>query len=490
MLSPWGTQVALLLSHLLLVGILGWYLITNLQWYNYKLERVLFKHHKRAWHLLYFLLPVGLYYAFSSSWVYWVYFYAVALPMFVLWHRKQDKKLVLTGRVKRFFALLFIVALLQDLLCLAIWHCQLFGLLLPLMITLAISTAIEKYLFLLYYRQAKAKLASRPQLKIAAITASYGKTSIKNFLAHLCAQRYNVYKTPRSVNTLGGLVKDINESLPPDIDLYIAEAGAREPGDIADIALFLEPSYLIIGTVGEAHIDYFKNLDRTRATKKELLLSPKRRWALVHESAGEVEAAPGIVRFGPSYDYKITACQGDLSGISFTLATPEGSFAFQAPLLGSFNAENIAMALLLARELGLSWEELQASTATLPVVEHRLQRIDAGGKIILDDSFNGNPAGIKEGIRLCRLHPGRKIIVTPGLVESTKEANEEIAHLIDVTFDLAIITGSLNAALFKEKLKHPEVIILGNKETLTSILAEKTRLGDLIYFANDAPTFI
>ncbi|NPA73372.1 MAG: UDP-N-acetylmuramoyl-tripeptide--D-alanyl-D-alanine ligase, partial [Epsilonproteobacteria bacterium] len=51
-----------LFSHILFVLSLGWYLITNLQWYNYKLDRVVFKHKKPLWHLFMFVIPIFAYY--------------------------------------------------------------------------------------------------------------------------------------------------------------------------------------------------------------------------------------------------------------------------------------------------------------------------------------------------------------------------------------------------------------------------------------------
>jgi len=76
---------------------LGWYLILNLQWYNYRLERVVLKHHKIQWHIIYFVTPIALFYALDDLYFYF-YFYALYLTSFVLWNRGLDKQLVLTPR--------------------------------------------------------------------------------------------------------------------------------------------------------------------------------------------------------------------------------------------------------------------------------------------------------------------------------------------------------------------------------------------------------
>jgi len=82
------------------------------------------------------------------------------------------------------------------------------------------------------------------------------------------------------------------------------------------------------------------------------------------------------------------------------------------------------------------------------------------------------------------------VIVTPGLVESTEELNTELINAINGVFDIAIITGQLNAAQFDKELNVPEKIILTDKSQMETKLGEVTRAGDIILFANDAPNFI
>ena len=158
-----------------------------------------------------------------------------------LWSRKLDKKLAFTARVKRFFLFLFFAIIFQTILCLQLEICSKLGVVLPLLIAHFASVMFEKIAFEGFKKEARTKLQSMPELKVVAITASYGKTSIKNFLARILSSSFDVYATPRSVNTLGGIVKDINESLPAHTQIYIVEAGARERGDIDEIAQLVNP---------------------------------------------------------------------------------------------------------------------------------------------------------------------------------------------------------------------------------------------------------
>ncbi|MHC3994080.1 Mur ligase family protein [Thiomicrolovo sp. ZZH C-3] len=480
-MTPAMAQAVAFATNVALVLTLGWYLILNLQWYSYKLERVVLNHHKRSWHLLYFVVPFLAYFILGDL---FPLFFLLYFGAFVWWYRRLDKKLVLTRRVRRFFILLGALTLFGDFLCL-IKSCGTLPLFLPLLLAWLLSTGIEKFLFLAYKKEAKRKLARLEGLTVVAVTGSYGKTSMKNFIAQLLGTQFEVYMTPRSVNTLGGIIKDINESLPETARVYVCEAGARRPGDILEIAQLVEPHYAVVGKVGPQHLEYFGDLETIVRTKLELIQSPRLEQAFVHFEA--TEEPHEKVRF---FGTEIENIAADLEGTSFDLALDEAPLHLHAPLLGGFNAVNIEAAVLIARAMGMTDDAIIKGVDALQPVEHRLQRIDAGGKIILDDGYNGNIDGMQEGIRLCSVHSGRKVIVTPGLVESTEALNRELIEAINGVFDLVIVTGKLNAAQFKAQLNVPDALYLEEKSTLTSVLAEKTRPGDIIYFANDAPNFI
>jgi len=109
-----------------------------------------------------------------------------------------------------FLSILLIVTIFIDILLIASNN-TFFTIFVPLALTYIITTLLEKIFFVVYKRRAKQRLKSIRDLKIITITASYGKTSIKNYMYQVLSKQYNVYMTPRSVNTIGGIVKDVNE---------------------------------------------------------------------------------------------------------------------------------------------------------------------------------------------------------------------------------------------------------------------------------------
>jgi UDP-N-acetylmuramoyl-tripeptide--D-alanyl-D-alanine ligase len=163
---------------------------------------------------------------------------------------------------------------------------------------------------------------------------------------------------------------------------------------------------------------------------------------------------------------------------------------YHANILGSFNAMNLGLSIKVAKALNVSEEVIKKQLNSLEPTPHRLQRMDAGGKVIIDDSFNGNIDGMMEGFALASTYEGRKVVITPGLVEVDDEFNVQVAQKANEVFDLVVVTGDLNYQIFKENVDTDKLVKLESKDKMQEMLIEHTTAGDLILFANDAPSFI
>jgi UDP-N-acetylmuramoyl-tripeptide--D-alanyl-D-alanine ligase len=257
--------------------------------------------------------------------------------------------------------------------------------------------------------------------------------------------------------------------------------GARGEGDIAEITTFVNPHYVVVGKIGPAHIEYFKTIENIRNTKMEIMQSSRVKEAWIHESA-HVKPENHIHIYGSD----IEDIEATLEATSFRL----DSVRYSASILGAFNAMNLAAAVKVAKALGLTDKEIQQGLSTLKPVDHRLQRIDAGGKVILDDSFNGNIDGMMASFDLAATHEGRKVVITPGLVEVDDALNAQVAKRANEVFDLVVVTGDLNLEIFKRYIDADKLMHLSAKSEMEQMLAEQTYPGDLILFANDAPSFV
>ena len=468
-----------IISNILFVLALGYYFMTNMQWYSYKLERVLFHHTKTWWHLVYFLLPLFAYFMLSTFNLS-IIATVVYIGILYRWYKEQDKPLIFTSRVKRFFAILIFFILFVIMMTAGMEY-QSFAVIIPIFLAYLISAMMEKMLFKGFEMKAEKKLETLPNMVVVGITASYGKTSIKNYIAHILSAKYNTYATPRSVNTFGGVLKDINEDLPSDTEVYVVEMGARGAGDIREISQFVNPHLVIVGKIGPAHIEYFGSLENIRNTKMEILSSDRLKEAWVHDSA-MVKPEKIVHNFGK----EISNIRATLDGLDFEMDNVD----YHANILGGFNAMNIAAAIKVAKALDVDDETIKKQLETLEPTPHRLQRMDAGGKVIIDDSFNGNIDGMLEGFNLSSTYEGRKVLITPGLVEVDDEFNVQVAQRANEVFDVVVVTGDLNYAIFKEHIDEDKLVKLESKSKMQEMLVEETRAGDLILFANDAPSFI
>lgn len=468
-----------LISAILLNLYLGFYLITALQWYSYKLWRVCFHYTRFSWHVFFIFVPWFVYLLFAEFFL--IYLIVFGLPFLWLWHKKLDKKLVFTRKIKVFFVFLVFFSILFALLAFKLkLSSSILGLIFALL-ALKIFDLWQNHNFI---KLAQNKLENMPNLNIILITASYGKTSIKNFLYELLQEDFKTYKSPRSVNTLLGIVKDINENLSLDTQIYIAEAGARQKGDILELSELLKPQICIIGEIGQAHLEYFKNKENIRQTKLEALQSPRLKQAFLHSST-LLEEKKGQVFF----DTQLSEVKASLEGLSFKLNIKGSKEEFHSNLLGAFNAENLAACIFSALFLGLNLEKIKEKISSLKNVEHRLQIITKEPKFIIDDGFNGNFEGMKQSYELCKSYKGRKVLVTPGIIEVNKAQNKALASIINECFDLVIIIGSSNTELLNTHIKI-EKIVLKDKNELINVLANKTKAKDLILFSNDTPSFM
>ncbi|ALV24728.1 D-alanyl-D-alanine-adding enzyme [Campylobacter iguaniorum] len=473
-------NVLLRLGAFIMSVCLGFYLITALQWFSYKFNRIIFHYTKPLWHLYFFILPLAFFALATFLGDYAVFGVSVIFAIILFaWQKKLDKKLVFTSRIKRFFGILVVSSI-----CFLIVSSQIYAVILSLVSAFLLSFACEKLVSVSFKMRAKNKILNLPNLKIILITASFGKTSIKNFLYELLKDEFDVIKTPRSVNTLAGIIKDINENLSPNTQIYIVEAGARLKGDIKEISEFLNQQFVIVGEIGTAHLEYFKTIENIRATKLEALLSNRLKYAVLHSSTLKKADENTCI-----YDTLIHDISSNLDGIKFSMSL-EKQTEFSSNLLGSFNAYNIAACVCMALNLGVNLEKLLKSVANLHQVEHRLQKIEAGGKLIIDDSFNGNFKGMSASYELVKSYKDTKVLLTPGIVEGEDSLNEELSKIINETFDIVVITSMANEKSLSKFLNKPEVIILKDKSKMTEFLAENTKAGDLILFSNDAPSFI
>ena len=421
---------------------------------------------------------------------------------------KEKKPLVYTARMKRLYAAVALVAVLGGLILNLIGLPGVFLFVGVPYLTLAagyLMQPVEKAISNYYLNDAKKKLDARTDLIKIGITGSYGKTSTKFILATILEEKYDVLATPSSFNTPMGLTRVIREQLADHHQVFLAEMGARHVGDIKELVDLVHPGYGMITSVGAQHLETFGSVDKVADTKFELIEGlPADGMAFFAADGGEVDKLYERAKVkkyraglkGALLDMRADDIEVGPEGSTFVLRNSLGEkVTCTTRLLGRHNIQNIVLACSLARQLGLTMEQIARGVGKIKPVEHRLQLIPGAGVTVIDDAFNSNPVGAKAALDVLSGFPGRHVVVTPGMVEQGEQEDEinrrfgaqmayacDIAILIGKKHTAPIVEGLLNGGMAQDK-----IYVVSSLDEATAVIGQIGQPGDTILFENDLP---
>lgn len=289
----------------------------------------------------------------------------------------------------------------------------------------------------LYKRKATKEMKQLDDLLVIGVTGSYGKTSVKNYLSSILSCKYDVVKTPQNINTAIGVSKFItNHDFSKD-KVFIVEMGAYREGEIRTICDIVGPDIGILTGINEEHLSLFGDITVTQKTKYELLRSIPEEGLVVTnadnkyciEYLDELDAGT-IKTFGieeeNNPDFLIENIKSKEDKLYFEGTFEEKKNKFTASIVGGHNAENLAACILVARFLEIPLEEIKNCLLDLDSPDRRLTIREYGRTIIIDDSYNSNPAGFKAALNVLDSYSSSKkrIVITRGMLELGEESDE------------------------------------------------------------------
>lgn len=452
-----------------------------------------------------------------------------ALIVSILLARKKYKKpLVMTKRATRLlvtmflvtFAVVGIVDISLAMLCHEGLRLILFSSIETLLlafilvrtvifISAFLTGPIEKRINQRFYNDAAQRLKEMHDLRVVGITGSYGKTSTKHYLYQILSEQFETLMTPGSYNTTLGVVRTIREYLKPYHEVFIVEMGAKQTGDIKEITDLVNPTIGIITAVGPQHLETFKTIENVRDTKFELIDSlPSDGLAIVNNdypiiADREIKNCRSI-RYSvetnnETADIYAENIQYRSNGTTFDVVTKEGKrIELETVLLGDYNIANLTAAVAVALALNIPEEKIQLGVARIKPVEHRLSiKRHPNGLTIIDDAFNSNPAGASMAVEvLSRMTGGRRIIITPGMIElgdQQYELNKEFGQQIAQSgIELAMVVGEYNREAITSGLKEggmedSNILLFNTFIEANNHLLQICRSGDIALIENDLP---
>lgn len=449
-----------------------------------------------------------------------ILYFVLSIFLIVKIYRAPKKTpLKMTNRMNRSISVLFVLNLIVSFGFIALSSVFIPSLrfsivaLTPLTLLITVPFAhwllkpVEKAINRGYVRKAKAVLAERKDLIKIGITGSYGKTSVKNFLSAILAEKYSVCSTPLNFNTPMGVTKTVLEFLSESHQVLIAEMGARQVGDIKELCEIVEPQYGILTSVGEQHLATFYSIDNIKRTKAELPNYLGKDGCCVFDGDNENTRAiydksvckkSFVSLTDKNADCFATDIVQTSTGTNFVAHIKNiGEVKCETKLFGKHNVVNILLCITLANKLGLSVEEIEKGVARILPVEHRLQLIRAENDVlILDDTYNASIEGSNRALEVLGSFEGyRKIVVTPGLVElGTMErlANYNFGGKIASVADLVVIMNKTHYPAIKEGLvdagfDENKILHADTMDGVKQLMAENIKPKDIVLWENDLP---
>lgn len=429
----------------------------------------------------------------------WFYVAAAALAQatpFGLPYRGRTSRLAWTPRVRRLSIVLALLVLLVGVWSPALAACT--SLFLTALVDAALFAVrpIERRLSRTFLEQARDKVAKvRPT--VIAITGSYGKTTTKNYLAHLLSQTHTVLASPASFNNEMGLSRAVNEGLLPGTEVFVAEMGTYGDGEIRALCEVFPPDIAVLTAIGEMHLQRMKTREGVLKAKSEI--TPKARTVVVNADDDLLAAlATSLAQQGKEViRCSVTDPSADVAIVSGRLHV-RGVDVGPVTLPDSVHPSNAALALGAAVALGDEPKPLLKRLKDLPTVAHRLEPVSLpNGSWILDDTYNSNPAGAAEAVRravaLASRSGGHVHVVTPGMVELgavQAERNTELGRaVVAAGAATLVVVGRTNAAALRKGGAggSTEILEAATRPEAVALVETRSVAGDVVLFENDLP---
>ncbi|MDH3308577.1 MAG: UDP-N-acetylmuramoyl-tripeptide--D-alanyl-D-alanine ligase [Acidimicrobiia bacterium] len=331
------------------------------------------------------------------------------------------------------------------------------------------------------------------QPTVVAITGSYGKTTTKEYVKRLLSVHHHTVASPASFNNRMGLARAINEHLVPGTEFFIAEMGTYGPGEIADLVSWIPPRVGVITAIGPVHLERFGSLDRIVEAKSEILAGVEVAVLNVDEPllaalADRLDVSR-VIRCSTTDENADVLVRESATGLEVVVG---GETVTVVPPLKL--ASNLACAIGVAVGLGLPVEEAGVALADAATPQHRqsVYRSDAGFQIV-DDTYNSNPAGAASALAtLASLTDGRRVVVTPGMVELGTEqagANRTFARQVSEVADTLVIVGRTNLRALRQGASDAGLAVIVVPSRSEAVDWVKSSLGpnDAVLYENDLP---
>jgi UDP-N-acetylmuramoyl-tripeptide--D-alanyl-D-alanine ligase len=264
--------------------------------------------------------------------------------------------------------------------------------------------------------------------RVIAITGSTGKTTTKDITSFLLTARFRVFKTIGNFNNDYGLPLSLL-GLQDWAEIAVIELGMSSPGEITRLSRIAGPNIGVVTNVKPVHLEFFKSIQGIAEAKRELIEQlPTDGVAVLNNDDIRVRKFgshfPGqILTYGTQTAATYRASEirfSGLNGTEFRLDHKGGSYLFSLPLIGVHNVSNCLPGIAVAHHLGLGLEVIDQRMKQLKPSAGRGEILSfSDGFLVLNDSYNSNPAALEAMIQVLKKVPEvkRRILVAGEMLE-------------------------------------------------------------------------
>lgn len=334
-----------------------------------------------------------------------------------------------------------------------------------------------------------------PACRALGVTGSVGKSSSKELMASVLAQRFKLLKSEGNLNNEIGLpivLLQMNETH----ERAVLEMGTYARGEIRDLCQIARPSIGVVTNIGPTHLERLGTLENIAAAKAELIEAlPEDGCAilngddsLVRAMESKTHARKFFYGLKPRNDLWADEIESNgLEGISFAAHWGEEHLHMRVPLLGRHSVHTALAAASVGVVEGLSWDEI---TRGLRDVSAQLRLIAVKGErdtTILDDTYNSSPASALAALNLLGELSGRKVAVLGDMLELgayEREGHTLVGGRAAQVVDALIAVGTrgkwIGDAAADAGLSRQNIFYADGNARAVEILRQVTETGDII----------
>ena len=336
-------------------------------------------------------------------------------------------------------------------------------------------------------QQIAAASRKRWEIPFIGVTGSVGKTTAKEMLAAALSGKYEVFKTPGSMNGQIGIPVSLI-GLHGDYDVAVIEMGVSLFGEMTRLTNMVHPDMAGFTNIGDAHLEALGDRPGILRAKSEILLGMNDD-AIVFANGDDALLSKAnfgrkTVLFGLGENCAVRAADVQQNGenLSCRILADGRDFAVTVPAYGTYMIYSVLSAAAVSLELGLSDEEIARGLARYETVGRRSRVVKTGYCTLVDDCYNANPTSDCAAIDSLSSLGGRRVCILGDMLEMGENAPSlhhsvgEYAAVHGV--DLVITQGEL--AKYIAEGAGETGVYFRNRAELLSKLPELIRPDDAV----------